>query len=59
MSTGTVAAAVPTLVMSLGEIEFEQLERRPAVRANEEARARRRVSGVVRTFMSFSLMRRR
>jgi hypothetical protein len=58
ISTGTVAALAVTVV-ALGATELEQLERRLALRANEEAKARRRVSGVVRTFMSCSLMRRR
>jgi hypothetical protein len=46
-----VDVAVFTLVMLLGATELEQLEKRPAVRVREEARARRRVIGVVRTFM--------
>jgi hypothetical protein len=56
MRTGTVAVCALTVVVLFGATALEQLERRPAARAREDARARRR--GVMRTFMSFSVGRR-
>jgi hypothetical protein len=56
MRTGTVAVCALTVVVLFGATALEQLERRQAARAREDARARRR--GVMRTFMSFSVGRR-
>jgi hypothetical protein len=51
MSTGTDTAGALTVLLELEAGELEQLVMKPSVRMKEEARARRWVIRLVRTFM--------